>query len=133
VKRFSEMTEEEQKKLVAQALNLLAQWKPLPKALAERLGPEALRRLLEMVQEIQAQGLAGPRHRAPERLRLLRKLLEQMTSGKAEPKDPADAMPSRARLQQRGQESLLLRSANAQEQMSGKQELRNRRKGSSLL
>lgn len=133
MKSFQELGEKERKRLLAKAVRLLSEWKPIPPELGKRLGASALRKLLEVVKMIRAQGLAGPNHRPPERLRAMKVLIARLMSDEAPSRDPAEMMPEPARSQQRGSESLLQRQSDAQESRTYKRELRNRRAGSSLL
>jgi hypothetical protein len=133
MKKFQELSRKEQKLLLTRAIQLLAEWKPIPQELGQKLGPETLSKLLEMVRRIRDQGLAGSRHRPPERLRLMKQLLAQMIPDNSPKQDIAEQMPEPARSQQKGAESLLQRQADAQEGRAYKRELRNRRRGSSLL
>ena len=107
------LTKEQIKELVLQ----LAQQQTPSKELLTQLDSKTLRQLLEVVQQLRAQGLAGVHTRTPERLLRMYTLLNQRTGGPA--KEPTadeivQAMPRSARNQILGQEALLARQSNAQ-------------------
>ena len=113
------MAQEENNRLqvLKTALRQVAQQQPLSQDLIKALSPTALKLLLRMVQQLKAQGLAGPHTRTPERLLAMYKLINQRTGG--QPTEPTadqiiQQMTPQARDQILGMESLLARQSNAQ-------------------
>jgi hypothetical protein len=100
------------KRLIREALAHLSRLEPIPERLAEALDPRVLSRLLRLVQQLKAQGLANRHHRPPERLKALRELILGRPSP---PSDPVDDLPPSQRKERRAQESLDLKQSNAQE------------------
>ena len=107
------LTEEQIKDLVLQ----IAQQQAPSKETLMQLDSKTLNRLLEVIKQLRAQGLAGVHTRTPERLLRMYSLLNQRTGGPAKEMtadEVVQKMPSQARNQILGQEALLARQSNAQ-------------------
>ena len=106
-------------------LQALVQQRPINKEVAHLMGNKALRQLLEVVQQLRAQGMAGPHVRTPERLLRLYILLNQRVPQEKEP--TADqiiqSLTPKARDQILGHEALLARQSNAQATVTTQQQL----------
>ena len=97
--------------LIKEALELIVNQRPFPLRLAERLDPATLRALLELVERLKRQGLAGRGHSPGERLKALRRMLEEKSSTD----DQVESMAEPARAAQRAAEALELRRDEALE------------------
>ena len=87
------------------------------KAILRQMDSKTLRLILEVVQQLRAQGLAGPHSRTPERLLRMYTLINKRTGGQE--KEPTAEeiiakMVPQAKNQILGQEAVLARQSNAQ-------------------
>ena len=96
-------------KELTQALKLISEWKPLPDSLARKLPPALLKRLLQIVEQLRAQGLGGPKRRTPERLLAMQKLINRLSQPEREMEPDYPGIGEA--------ESLAVRQANAQTAM----------------
>ena len=107
------LTQEDVKEILLQ----LAKQQTPDRRKLQQLSPQTLRSLLEIVQQLRAQGLAGSHTRTPERLLRMYHLINQRM-GRQDREPTADEiiqqMPRSARNQVLGQEALLARQSNAQ-------------------
>ena len=106
---------------LSQALELISQWKEIPEDLAEELTPGIMRRLLQLVRQLRAQGLAGPKARTPERLLAMQRIINQWSPP---PKDPEPDYPG-----QKEAESLASRQVHAQTALDQRRQLAEARRG----
>lgn len=122
------MDDKELKTLLTEAFQLIAERKPLPRSLTRRLGPTVTRRLLELVEQLHAEGLAGPHHRTPERLLRMRAIINRWRKPAVEPSTDqiAAALPGQSAV-----ESLELRRSNARTSLDQRRELTELRRRAS--
>ena len=106
---------EKQKELLEEALERLSGLKPLPKTLILSLDPEVLRRLLLLLRQMKARGLGGRNYRQPDRLRIMRRLIQGWTPKE---EDPVSLMEPASRRTQRAAESLGRKLEQALEMVS---------------
>ena len=59
---WTQMEKDEQEQLIFQIIKAIAEWKPIPEVLLKPLPTQALQSLLEMVEQLKADVLAGPRN-----------------------------------------------------------------------
>lgn len=113
-KTYSQMDTPDKIKLLAMVIQLIAEWKPIPKVVLQAFNPSQLMRLHEVIAQLKAEGLAGPRHRTSERMKRLvylltkRGLLPDNTN-----KDALDSIPPEAANSMKAQETLMLRDSEA--------------------
>ena len=112
--------------LLQKVLLLLLQGNPVPRPMLEPLPLPLLHKLLMVVRRLQNEGMMGPRHRLPERLRRMRELLS--ARGLEKPRQPTEnevlAMQPRSLQQQvRAQEALGLREAQGRAMVGMQQTL----------
>ena len=100
--------------LVEEALKLIAEGRPLPEKLANKLPPALLQRLLALVEQLRAEGLAGPHNRTPQRILAMQKIINRwlQLQGELTPDQAAKTVPGQTDV-----ESLHIRQANAQTAM----------------
>ena len=75
--KFDRLGKEEQIALVKQALQLLANQRPIPDELAVQFSPRIMRRFLDMVQQLQTEGMIWPHASAADRLNRMNVLIGQ--------------------------------------------------------
>ena len=74
---WTQMEKDEQEQLIFQIIKAIAEWKPIPEVLLKPLPTQALQSLLEMVEQLKAEGLAGPRNRTSDRVKRLMQMLHK--------------------------------------------------------
>ena len=114
------------KEQIKELLQQIAKQQTPSKQLLAQLDSRTLRLILEVVQQLRAQGLAGPHVRTPERLLRLYSLINRRL-GTKDREPTADeiiqAMVPQARNQILGQEALLARQSNAQAMTDAQKQL----------
>lgn len=115
----------EQKQLLAQILQMIAECRPLTKELLQPLPLPFLRALTQTIQQLQEEGMLGPKHRAPERLQRLRELLSQRLPSNKQPteNEVLSQQPLSMQRQVRAQEALGLRQAQSRAMVGMQQTL----------
>lgn len=116
------LTSEQIKGLILQ----IARQQPIDQETALQLDPKTLRLLLEVVQQLRAQGLAGPHVRTPERLLRMYHLIKQRLAGQEAEPDADQIIQSltpQARQQILGNEAVLARQSNAQAMVSAQKQM----------
>ena len=116
------LTSEQIKGLILQ----IAKQQPIDQETALQLDPKTLRLLLEVVQQLRAQGLAGPHVRTPERLLWMYHLIKQRLAGQEAEPDADQIIQSltpQARQQILGNEAVLARQSNAQAMVNAQKQM----------
>ena len=75
-------------------VSLLAEGREIPEALQRLLPLEALQLLDAIVKQLYAQGLAGPNHRASERMKVIQHMINQRNLNPTKPKGADDILLS---------------------------------------
>ena len=71
------MDKEEREHLIFQIVKAIAEWRPIPEALLKPLPTQALQNFLAIVEQLKAEGLAGPRNRTSDRVKRLMQMLHR--------------------------------------------------------
>ena len=121
------MSKDQEKQIVEEALKLIAEGKPLPRRMEHQLSPESLRKLLALVQQLRAEGQAGPHNRTPERLLAMQRIINRWL--KPEDGEPTADQVAASTPGQKETESLHVRKANAQASLDQKNKLARLRRG----
>ena len=111
--------------LILAAIQLLSKGETPPGELMRQLDPETAKLLMELTQQLKAQGMSGPTHRTPERLKVLIELLNRYLPPEREPSDLEflSSLSPALRKQVMAQEALLEREAAARQVILTKQQL----------
>ena len=116
------LTSEQINELILQ----IAKQQPIDQETALQLDPKTLRLLLEVVQQLRAQGLAGSHVRTPERLLWMYHLIKQRLAGQEAEPDADQIIQSltpQARQQILGNEAVLARQSNAQAMVNAQKQM----------
>ena len=73
--QWKNLSQQQKANLIHAIVMSIAEWKPMEPKLLEPLPKQLLSRLLEAIQEIKANGLAGPQFRAADRIKVLKRKL----------------------------------------------------------
>ena len=122
---WDRMTPEEQKELLLQIMVMIAEARPMPEALLRPLPQPLLEALMQTVSQLRNEGMLGPKHRAPERLRRLRELLQQRLpqSGQPTENEVLSQQPLQMQREVRAQEAMGLREAQGRAMVGMQQTL----------
>lgn len=108
------MDRQEREALMQQILQAIAEWRPIPERLMQPLPTALLKKLLDAVNQLKAEGLAGPHNRANDRIKRLKSLLNQRgLGGEREPTadEVVNQQPPEVRNQILAQESALVKES----------------------
>lgn len=122
---WDRMTLEEQKELLLQIMVMIAEARPMPESLLRPLPQPLLEALMQTVNQLRNEGMLGPKHRAPERLRRLRELLQQRLpqSGQPTENEVLSQQPLQMQREVRAQEAMGLREAQGRAMVGMQQTL----------
>ena len=111
--------------LILAAVQLLSRGLNPPGTLLKKLDKPTADLLVELTQQLKAQGMSGPTHRTPERLKALISLLNRYLPPERDPSDLEflSSLSPALRRQIMSQEALLEREATARQVLLTKQQL----------
>jgi len=117
----------EQQELLRQILQQIAEWRQIPEQVLQSLPEGMLQRLLEIIEQLRAQGLAGPQFRASERIKAMKAMLNRRGLGET-PRRPTadeiiDSLPPEERNRIRAQEAVAIRESETAALMGMQQRL----------
>lgn len=108
-----------QKQIIIQSIiKAIAEWRPVERRLLDPLPQSLLNQFLQAIQEIKAQGMAGPQFRATDRLKLLKQRLGRRglisTDKEPTPDQVLNQQPKATQSLVKAQESLLVKRSEHQ-------------------
>ena len=115
----------EQQQLLETVLQMIAEWRPVPKPMLKALPPALLEHLVAAVKELRSRGTAGPHFKASDRIKMLKHMLDaRLPQAQGQTTDELiESLPREARAQIRAQEAQQMQESETSAIMAAKKQL----------